>query len=82
MAVRDALKSQYHAALSMLRQTIERCPEDLWLDETPENAFWHVAYHALFYGHLFLVCVLLAYFPFSKLKHTIGTVFSKMIARS
>jgi nitrate reductase gamma subunit len=30
----------------------------------------------LFYGHLFLVCVLLAYFPFSKLVHAPGVFLS------
>ena len=30
----------------------------------------------LFYGHLFLVCVLLAYFPFSKLSHLAGVFLS------
>jgi len=30
----------------------------------------------LFYGHLFLVCVLLAYFPFSKLMHMAGVFLS------
>jgi nitrate reductase gamma subunit len=30
----------------------------------------------LFYGHLFLVCVLLAYFPFSKLTHMAGVFMS------
>jgi len=30
----------------------------------------------LFYGHLFLVCVLLAYFPFSKLSHMAGVFLS------
>ena len=32
--------------------------------------------HPLFYGHLFLVCVLLAYFPFSKLMHMPGVFLS------
>ncbi len=32
--------------------------------------------HYLFYGHLFLVTVLLAYFPFSKLLHMPGVFFS------
>ncbi|MEW6356181.1 MAG: sulfate reduction electron transfer complex DsrMKJOP subunit DsrM [Planctomycetota bacterium] len=31
---------------------------------------------SLFYGHLFLVCVLLAYFPFSKLLHAPGVFLS------
>jgi nitrate reductase gamma subunit len=30
----------------------------------------------LFYGHLFLVCMLLAYFPFSKLTHMAGVFLS------
>jgi len=30
----------------------------------------------LFYGHLFLVCILLAYFPFSKLTHMAGAFLS------
>jgi len=30
----------------------------------------------LFYGHIFLVCVLIAYFPFSKLAHMAGVFFS------
>ena len=30
----------------------------------------------LFYGHLFLVCVLLAYFPFGKLVHMVGVFLS------
>jgi len=54
-AVRVALKGQYHAALEMLREAVELCPEDLWLDETPRNAFWRVAYHALFFVHLYLM---------------------------
>lgn len=53
-ALRAALTSQYHAALAMLRECIERCPEDLWYDETPTNAYWQVAYHALFITHLYL----------------------------
>jgi len=31
---------------------------------------------SLFYIHMFLVCVLLAYFPFSKLMHLVGILFS------
>lgn len=53
-ALRTILKSQYHAALAMLRESIERCSEDLWYDDEPTNAFWQVAYHALFFTHLYL----------------------------
>lgn len=52
--IKQALKGQYHAGLAMLRQTIEVCPDDLWTaGEHPRN-FWRIAYHALFYTHLYL----------------------------
>jgi hypothetical protein len=53
-AFKDALKNQYHAALTMLREAIEKCPEDLWVDARPTNAFWQVAYHVLFFTHFYL----------------------------
>ena len=37
---------------------------------------------ASFIYHFALVQLLMIYFPFSKLMHTIGAVFSKMVARS
>ena len=52
LILRKALKNQYHAALSMLRETVERCPEALW--QAGEPAFWHVAYHTAFFTHLYL----------------------------
>ncbi|MBC8465571.1 DinB family protein [bacterium] len=51
--LKTALKSQYRAEFAMLRQTIESCSERLWLSEDYENQFWHIAYHALFYTHLY-----------------------------
>ena len=48
------LQSQYHASLAMLREAIERCPEKTWFDVGPTNAYWQVAYHALFFAHLYL----------------------------
>jgi hypothetical protein len=50
--VRKALKGQYHAALTMLRQAVERCPAQLWTSGNP--AFWRVAYHTAFFTHLYL----------------------------
>ena len=52
--LRSALKSQYHAALAMLRQAIEQCPEDLWVSRDYVNPFWRIAYHALYYAHLYI----------------------------
>src|SRR5262245_64977465 len=51
---RSVLKSQYHAALAMLREAVERCPENEWSNTDHKNAFWQVAYHTLFFTHLYL----------------------------
>ncbi|HUF81667.1 MAG TPA: hypothetical protein VMN03_11065 [Burkholderiales bacterium] len=53
-ALRTVLKSQDHAALAMLHESIEKCSKDLWYSDEPTNAFWQVAYHALFFTHLYL----------------------------
>jgi hypothetical protein len=52
--LRASLKSQYHAALAMLKESIERCPEETWYDEAPKNACWQLAYHTLYFTHLYL----------------------------
>lgn len=53
--VRRALKGQYHAAMAMLKQTVEECPEDLWVaSDDKQVAFWRVTYHTLFFTHLYL----------------------------
>jgi hypothetical protein len=52
--LRQLLKNQYRAALAMLRDAIEQCPEKVWFSREPRNAFWQVAYHTLFYTHLYL----------------------------
>lgn len=46
--------SQYQATLEMLKQTIVNCPESLWNHPDDRTKFWHIAYHALFYTHLYL----------------------------
>ena len=51
---RSALKSQYHASLAMLREAVERCPADEWSNADHKNAFWQLAYHTLFFTHLYL----------------------------
>ena len=52
--LRSVLKRQYHAALAMLREAIERCPDEEWLSRDHKNTFWQVAYHVLFFTHLYL----------------------------
>ncbi len=55
VAFRSALKSQYHATLAMLRAAIRRCPDDLWTSSRGHaNPFWRIAYHTLYYTHLYL----------------------------
>ena len=54
MDVHAALKGQFHASLAMLKQAIEQCPDDLWVGGSCPIAFWRVAYHTLFYTHLYL----------------------------
>jgi hypothetical protein len=53
-ALRAAFKSQYRSALAMLRDAVEQCPDELWDDPSFKNRFWQVAYHALFFTHLYL----------------------------
>lgn len=54
MQIESVFQSQYHAALAMLRQTVERCPDSLWEVPTATRPFWHISYHVLFYTHLYL----------------------------
>jgi hypothetical protein len=61
--LRGVLKSQYRAGLAMLREAIKRCPDELWLSSQHHNAFWQIAYHALFYTHLYLSTEVAAFRP-------------------
>jgi DinB family protein len=54
MDIKGVIQSQYLAALAMLREAVARCPDALWAAPAATNPFWHVAYHALFYVHLYL----------------------------
>jgi hypothetical protein len=54
MSLQTTLKSQYYASLAMLRGAIETCPAELWTSARYVNPFWQVAYHTLFYTHLYL----------------------------
>lgn len=60
------ISSQYQAMLSMLQQAIERCPDEMWDAPEDRNRFWRVAYHALFYTHLYLQKTLADFKPWEK----------------
>ena len=61
--LRASLKSQYHAGLAMLHEAIGKCPDDLWTSAEHKNAFWQVAYHTLFFTHLYLAPRVQAFRP-------------------
>lgn len=60
--LKTGLWQQFGAAIDFLAQTISRCPDTLWeapLWQTPNTKpqfaqFWYVAYHTLFWLHLYL----------------------------
>ena len=54
MNIKQAVKSQYGAALAMLEHATNHCPASMWDDPTDQNRFWRVAYHVLFYTDLYL----------------------------
>lgn len=51
--IKRALESQYLAALAMMRDCIQYCPEELWLSGTFPRNTWRIAYHGLFYTDLY-----------------------------
>ncbi len=63
MNVKAALKEQFHAALAMLADCIQRCPDDLWNNPNPAHddedriiyrPFWRIGFHGLFFTHLYM----------------------------
>jgi hypothetical protein len=54
METNDVISSQYRAALDMLAQAVVRCPDPMWDNPAHKNRFWRLAYHAVFYTHLYL----------------------------
>lgn len=62
----NAIMSQYKAALEMLKQTVSKCPTALWNSPDDKAAFWNVAYHTLFYTHLYVQDTVQDFVPWSK----------------
>src|SRR5512137_815932 len=54
MDSRQVIRSQYLASLEMLKQAIVKCPDAIWNDPHDKTKFWHIAFHALFFTHLYL----------------------------
>ena len=51
---KKCLVTQFGGALAMLEQCIGQCPDDEWEGQVGNHAFWHVAYHALYYIDFYL----------------------------
>jgi hypothetical protein len=45
---------QFGAAIDMLKNAIDACPDDVWGDRSRQPEFWYVAYHTLFFLDLCL----------------------------
>ena len=54
MEIKQIIQSQYLAALEMLKEAILACPDSLWNNPKDLNPTWDLAYHTLFYVHLYL----------------------------
>lgn len=54
MNIRESIISQYLAALEMLKQNILACPEAVWFDPADQNKSSQIAYHALYWIHMYL----------------------------
>ncbi|HXH60838.1 MAG TPA: hypothetical protein VNI20_05715 [Fimbriimonadaceae bacterium] len=64
--IKDALAGQYRAGLAMLREEIEKCPEDVWVAGKHPRNFWRIAYHALFFTHFYLMQKEADFVPWEK----------------
>lgn len=54
MELNNIIQSQFLASLAMLQKAVANCPAELWDSDKDQNKYWHIAYHALFYTHLYL----------------------------
>jgi hypothetical protein len=52
--LRGILTRQFGATLHMLRESIENCPEQVWTKGLRGAAFWHLAYHTIFFLDFYL----------------------------
>ena len=66
MDIKAALAGQYLATLRMLKDCVQKFPDDLWVgSEHPRNP-WRIAYHAVFYAHLYMGQNEAAFVPWEK----------------
>jgi hypothetical protein len=66
MDTKAAIISQYLASLEMMKQVVGKCPDVVWRNPVHTNHYWHIAYHALFYVHLYLQPEEADFIPWAK----------------
>jgi hypothetical protein len=45
---------QFGAAIDMLENAVNACPEDVWGERIARSEFWYITFHTLFYLDLYL----------------------------
>lgn len=67
MSIQAALKEQTHAAIAMLVDCVEKCPDDLWVSPSKKDverddpnrfcirSFWRIAFHGIYFTHLYML---------------------------
>src|SRR3954471_23334235 len=54
MELKRDLKEQYHGGLAMLAQCVAGRPDEVGAAGAGPRAFWRIAFHTVFYTHLYL----------------------------
>ncbi|MHA2328993.1 MAG: hypothetical protein ACXACR_10785 [Candidatus Hodarchaeales archaeon] len=54
LVIQGALIEQYGAALKMLNNIIDKCPDSLWEDESTGPSFYKIIYHILYFVDSYL----------------------------
>ena len=75
MNIQSALKGQYKAGLAMLKEAIDKCPDEVWLSGEHPRTYWRIAYHALFYTHLYMQPTYEDFKPWAKHREHIPSLW-------
>ncbi|MBX2991098.1 MAG: DinB family protein [Bacteroidetes bacterium] len=52
--IKEIIWRQFGAAIDMLENAIDACPESLWGKKIGFHEFWYIAFHSVFYLDLYL----------------------------
>lgn len=64
--ITDIFVSQYRASLGMLRQALEKVPEEQWNTQEYNNPNWQIMYHTLWATKFYLEANPESYIPFEN----------------